>query len=141
MAATPPEAHGNPQVPGEKALRTDGRVMKEFLVQITTTVSEGTDPAKLDRRRAGEAVQARKPATAGDLFRLWSPAGELRSATVITVPVRHRRVAGRQQGRTTREGVGDASASPMDVVDGDRVGIPSERSRYHLEHLPEAASL
>lgn len=56
--------------------------MKEFLVQITTTVPEGTDPAESDRRRAAEAVRARELAAAGHLFRLWRPAGELRSIGV-----------------------------------------------------------
>ena len=47
--------------------------MQEFLVEITTTVPEGTDPAEVDRRRAAEAVRA------GELARLWRPVGELRS--------------------------------------------------------------
>lgn len=32
--------------------------MQEFLVGLTTTVPEGTDPAEVDRRRAAEAVRA-----------------------------------------------------------------------------------
>ncbi|MEU1622227.1 muconolactone Delta-isomerase family protein [Streptomyces sp. NPDC005722] len=53
--------------------------MKEFLVELTTTVPEGTDPAEVDRRRAAEAVRARELAAAGHLVRLWRPVGELRS--------------------------------------------------------------
>jgi muconolactone D-isomerase len=56
--------------------------MKEFLVEITTTIPEGTDPAEVDRRRAAEAVRARELAAAGHLFRLWRPEGELRSIGV-----------------------------------------------------------
>ncbi|MGW7694326.1 muconolactone Delta-isomerase family protein [Streptomyces asiaticus] len=53
--------------------------MKEFLVELTTTVPEGTDPAEVDRRRAAEAVRARELTAAGHLARLWRPVGELRS--------------------------------------------------------------
>jgi muconolactone D-isomerase len=53
--------------------------MREFLVEITTTVPAGTDPAEVDRRRAAEAVRARELAAAGHLARLWRPVGELRS--------------------------------------------------------------
>ncbi|MGW0627205.1 muconolactone Delta-isomerase family protein [Streptomyces sp. NPDC002758] len=53
--------------------------MKEFLVELTTTVPEGTDPAEVDRRRAAEAVRAKELAAAGRLVRLWRPVGELRS--------------------------------------------------------------
>jgi muconolactone D-isomerase len=53
--------------------------MKEFLVEITTNIPEGTDPAEVDRRRAAEAVRARELAAAGHLDRLWRPVGELRS--------------------------------------------------------------
>jgi muconolactone D-isomerase len=56
--------------------------MKEFLVEITTTVPEGTDPAEADRRRAAEAVRARELAAAGHLVRLWRPVGETRSLGV-----------------------------------------------------------
>lgn len=58
------------------------RTMLEFLVEITTTVPEGTSPGEVDRRRAAEAVQARKLAADGHLARLWRPAGELRSIGV-----------------------------------------------------------
>ncbi|WP_209439617.1 muconolactone Delta-isomerase family protein [Streptomyces flaveolus] len=56
--------------------------MKEFLVVLTTTVPEGTDPAEVDRRRAAEAVRAGELAATGHLFRLWRPVGELRSVGV-----------------------------------------------------------
>ncbi|MGI5412825.1 muconolactone Delta-isomerase family protein [Streptomyces chartreusis] len=56
--------------------------MREFLVEITTTVPEGTDPAEVDRRRAAEAVRAAELAAAGNLVRLWRPVGELRSIGV-----------------------------------------------------------
>ncbi|WP_151478749.1 muconolactone Delta-isomerase family protein [Streptomyces albicerus] len=53
--------------------------MREFLVEITTTVPEGTGQDEVDRRRAAEAVRARELAAAGHLARLWRPVGELRS--------------------------------------------------------------
>jgi muconolactone D-isomerase len=53
--------------------------MKEFLVEITTTIPEGADRAEVDRRRAAEAVRAKELADAGHLARLWRPVGELRS--------------------------------------------------------------
>jgi muconolactone D-isomerase len=56
--------------------------MREFLVEITTTIPEGTEPAEVDRRRAAEAVRARELAATGNLFRLWRPVGELRSIGV-----------------------------------------------------------
>jgi muconolactone D-isomerase len=65
--------------------RTGGRcarkkkALKEFLVKITTTVPDGTDPAEADRRRAAEAVRAKELAATGHLVRLWRPVGELHS--------------------------------------------------------------
>lgn len=56
--------------------------MREFLVEITTTVPEDTDPAEVDRRRAAEAARAGELAASGNLFRLWRPVGELRSIGV-----------------------------------------------------------
>ncbi|MGP4086016.1 muconolactone Delta-isomerase family protein [Streptomyces sp. KR55] len=56
--------------------------MREFLVELTTTVPEGTDPAEVDRVRAAEAVRARELAAGGHLMRLWRPVGELRSIGV-----------------------------------------------------------
>ncbi|MFJ5226235.1 muconolactone Delta-isomerase family protein [Streptomyces sp. NPDC088400] len=53
--------------------------MKEFLVEITTTIPEGTEEAEVDRRRAAESVRAGELAATGHLFRLWRPVGELRS--------------------------------------------------------------
>ncbi|MFB6784928.1 muconolactone Delta-isomerase family protein [Streptomyces sp. NPDC056352] len=50
--------------------------MKEFLVELTTRVPEGTDQVEVDRRRAAEAVRAKELAAEGHLFRLWSPVGE-----------------------------------------------------------------
>lgn len=34
--------------------------MREFLVEITTTIPEGTSQDEVDRRRAAEAVRARE---------------------------------------------------------------------------------
>ncbi|MEE4592524.1 muconolactone Delta-isomerase family protein [Streptomyces sp. DSM 41524] len=56
--------------------------MKEFLVELTTTVPEGTDPSEVDGRRAAEAVRAEELAASGHLVRLWRPVGELRSIGV-----------------------------------------------------------
>lgn len=56
--------------------------MREFLVEITTTVPAGTDPAEVDRRRAAETVRAKELAATGHLVRLWRPVGELRSIGV-----------------------------------------------------------
>jgi muconolactone D-isomerase len=54
--------------------------MREFLVETTTTIPEGTDLAEIDRHRAAEAVRAKELAATGNLVRLWRPAGELRSS-------------------------------------------------------------
>ncbi|GAB2463660.1 muconolactone Delta-isomerase family protein [Streptomyces incanus] len=56
--------------------------MQEFLVEITTTVPEGTTQDEVDRRRAAEAVRARELSATGNLARLWRPVGELRSIGV-----------------------------------------------------------
>ena len=56
--------------------------MQEFLVEITTTIPDGTDPAEVNSRRAAEAVRARELAVAGNLVRLWRRVGELRSIGV-----------------------------------------------------------
>ncbi|MFJ5274627.1 muconolactone Delta-isomerase family protein [Streptomyces sp. NPDC088358] len=56
--------------------------MREFLVELTTTVPEGTDPAEVDRRRAAEAVRAAELSATGHLLRLWRPVGEPRSIGV-----------------------------------------------------------
>ena len=51
----------------------------EFIVEITTTVPDGTDPAEVDARRAAETVRAKELTSSGNLVRLWRPVGELRS--------------------------------------------------------------
>ncbi|MBM9504235.1 muconolactone Delta-isomerase family protein [Actinacidiphila acididurans] len=56
--------------------------MREFLVEITTTIPEGTSQDEVDRRRAAEAVRAKELAAAGHLTRLWRPVGERRSIGV-----------------------------------------------------------
>ena len=53
--------------------------MKEFLVEITTTIPDGTDPAEVDARRVAEAERAKELAATGHLGRLWRPVGEMRS--------------------------------------------------------------
>ncbi|QFZ73512.1 muconolactone delta-isomerase [Streptomyces fagopyri] len=53
--------------------------MREFLVEITTTIPEGTSQDEVDSRRAAEAVRAGELAATGHLARLWRPVGELRS--------------------------------------------------------------
>ncbi|MFE4874302.1 muconolactone Delta-isomerase family protein [Streptomyces sp. NPDC056682] len=50
--------------------------MREFLVEITTTIPEGASQEEVDRRRAAEAVRARELAATGHLARLWRPVGE-----------------------------------------------------------------
>jgi muconolactone delta-isomerase len=56
--------------------------MQEFLVEITMTIPDGTEPGEVNRRRAAEAVRARELAAAGNLVRLWRRGGELRSIGV-----------------------------------------------------------
>jgi muconolactone D-isomerase len=53
--------------------------MNEYLVEITTEIPEGTDPAEVDRRRAAEHERSGELAASGNLYRLWRPVGELRS--------------------------------------------------------------
>jgi muconolactone D-isomerase len=53
--------------------------MREFLVEITTSIPEGTSTDEVDRRRAAESARARELAAVGRLVRLWRPVGELRS--------------------------------------------------------------
>ena len=43
----------------------------EFLVDLVTTVPEGTSQEEIDNRRAAEAVRAAELAKAGHLVRLW----------------------------------------------------------------------
>lgn len=56
--------------------------MREFLVEITTSVPEGTTEEQVAERRAAEAVRARELAATGHLVRLWRPVGETRSIGV-----------------------------------------------------------
>lgn len=56
--------------------------MREFLVELTTTVPEGTDPEEVNRIRAAEAVRARELTATGHLVRLWRPVRETRSIGV-----------------------------------------------------------
>ncbi|MER5602271.1 muconolactone Delta-isomerase family protein [Streptomyces sp. NPDC002265] len=56
--------------------------MNEYLVELTTTVPDGTESAEVDRRRAAESVRAKELATQKRLLRLWRPVGELRSIGV-----------------------------------------------------------
>jgi muconolactone D-isomerase len=56
--------------------------MKDFVVTITTTIADGTDPAEVDRRRAAEHERAKELAATGHLYRIWRPAGEKRSIGV-----------------------------------------------------------
>jgi muconolactone D-isomerase len=53
--------------------------MRDFLVEIVTTIPEGTSEAEVTERRAAEAVRARELASGGRLYRLWRPVGERRS--------------------------------------------------------------
>jgi muconolactone D-isomerase len=52
--------------------------MKEFLVELTVNMPEGTDQAEVDRRRTAEAARAKQLAAEGHLYRLWRPAGKPR---------------------------------------------------------------
>ena len=45
----------------------------EYLIDLVTTVPEGTSPVKVDELRAAEAVRAAEFAKAGHLVRLWRP--------------------------------------------------------------------
>ena len=45
----------------------------EFLVDMVTTVPEGTDDATVADTKAREAVRAEELARQGHLLRLWSP--------------------------------------------------------------------
>lgn len=56
--------------------------MREFLVEITTSVPAGVTEEQVTERRAAEAVRARELAATGHLARLWRPIGETRSIGV-----------------------------------------------------------
>lgn len=54
----------------------------EYLVDLVTSVPEGTSTAKVDELRSAEAIRAAELAKAGHLVRLWRPPlgpGEWRS--------------------------------------------------------------
>lgn len=54
----------------------------EYLVDLVTSVPEGTSPDKIDELRAAEALRAAELAKEGHLVRLWRPPlrpGEWRS--------------------------------------------------------------
>lgn len=53
--------------------------MKEFIVEITTTIPAGTPQSEIDERRAAETANSKRLAATGNLGRLWRPVGELRS--------------------------------------------------------------
>ncbi|WDO06022.1 muconolactone Delta-isomerase family protein [Streptomyces murinus] len=56
--------------------------MREFLVEITTSVPAGVTEEQVAERRAAEAVRARELAATGHLARLWRPVGEKRGIGV-----------------------------------------------------------
>jgi len=56
--------------------------MREFIVEITTTIPDGTSQSEVDERRAAEAVRAKELTASGNLVRLWRPVGEMRSIGV-----------------------------------------------------------
>ncbi|MGW5361366.1 muconolactone Delta-isomerase family protein [Actinopolymorpha pittospori] len=64
--------------PAEEPIQPD-RTMREFLVEITTTVPDGTGQDEVDSRRTAEAVRAKELAATGNLARLWRPVDEPRS--------------------------------------------------------------
>ncbi|MFF4898029.1 muconolactone Delta-isomerase family protein [Streptomyces sp. NPDC001068] len=53
--------------------------MKEFLIEVTTNIPDGTEKAEVDRRRAAEAARAVELIASGHLVRIWRPVGESRS--------------------------------------------------------------
>lgn len=61
--------------------------MRDFIVELTTTIPEGTDQSEVDARRAAENVQVKALTETGHLARLWWlagdwPAGQRRSIGV-----------------------------------------------------------
>lgn len=56
--------------------------MREFLVEVTTTIPDGVTAAEVAAARAAEAARAKELAATGRLFRLWRPVGEKRSIGV-----------------------------------------------------------
>jgi len=61
------------------AAASHDEVMREFIVEITTTIPDGTPQSEVDSRRAAEAVRAKELTASGNLVRLWRPIGEMRS--------------------------------------------------------------
>ena len=58
----------------------------EYLVDMVTTVPEGTSPVKVDELHAAEAVRAAELAKQGHLVRIWRPPvgpGEWRSVALF----------------------------------------------------------
>lgn len=58
----------------------------EYLVDMVTTVPEGTSPVKVDELRAAEAMRAAELAKQGHLVRIWRPPlgpGEWRSIALF----------------------------------------------------------
>ncbi|MFE2043832.1 muconolactone Delta-isomerase family protein [Streptomyces sp. NPDC059477] len=53
--------------------------MREFLVQITTKVPDGTPREEVAVLRAAETERSAELAASGHLWRLWRPEGERRS--------------------------------------------------------------
>jgi muconolactone D-isomerase len=53
--------------------------VREFIVEITTTVPEGADQTEVERRWAAEAIRTQELAAAGHLARLWRAADGTRT--------------------------------------------------------------
>ncbi|MGF6886409.1 muconolactone D-isomerase [Nocardia sp. GAS34] len=45
--------------------------MREFIVELTTTIPEGTEQSEVDARRAAENVRVKELTATGHLARLW----------------------------------------------------------------------
>lgn len=50
--------------------------MREFLIEFTLVIPEGTEQPEVDRRLAAEGIRAAELASAGTLYRLWRPLGQ-----------------------------------------------------------------
>jgi len=50
--------------------------MREFIVEMTTTIPEGTEQSEVDARRAAELARVKELAATGNAARLWWRAGE-----------------------------------------------------------------
>lgn len=57
----------------------DETMTREFIVEIVTTIPDGTPQSEVDEKRAQEALRAKELVAQGSLVRLWRPIGELRS--------------------------------------------------------------